>query len=328
MTSTTTASPSITALPLELVALVAAHIQPDDLLAFCTANSLLLSACEAEVVEWRQRAPEIEIVLPPRMSARQFLSPLAVAWYRSALNVLDRKHALYAIRMRIKQMWSFQTLMATVSACQQHLAGATGGSVRAIPDNDNDERGGQSFLVDKLSDIETWAREQPRLAGFFLADPWLATVGPVEIIGPLGPRAALIADPPALLGVLGSAWATGQVTDLVIAARDQAFGARARAKINKALNKTLNNIHGSRADKRQKMANLINLMYPATPADRETLDTRGGHRPLDIRTRMDCFCEDVDLWRAYPAAEIYLVYANGRWAAGVALHLPDKKIGK
>ncbi|AVK76362.1 hypothetical protein pneo_cds_755 [Pandoravirus neocaledonia] len=69
-------------------------------------------------------------------------------------------------------------------------------------------------------------------------------------------------------------------------------------------------------------------MYQATTADRESLDTRGSHRPLDIRTRMDCFCEDIDLWHAYAAVEIYLVHANGRWAAGVALRLPDKEKGK
>ncbi|AJF97140.1 hypothetical protein TW95_gp0406 [Pandoravirus inopinatum] len=165
--------------------------------------------------------------------------------------------------------------------------------------------------------MEAWARAQPHLAGFGLGYRQRAGDAPIKIIGPLGPHAAPVSCPPALLPVLDDAGAIGW-DGALSAARNQAFVAETHTRINEALTKAIDKAVGVRADKRPEW---LDLMDQATAANRETPDTRDGSRPLDMCTKIAAFCEDVDLQRAYPGVALYLVKAGSRWAVGIALPL-------
>ncbi|AGO85142.1 hypothetical protein psal_cds_981 [Pandoravirus salinus] len=299
---------SLQDLPPELTALVASGVEPGDLVRFCAANSGLLSACRANVVDWRMEAPEIEAVLPPRMSARRFLSPLDVAWYVSAVDAFRRKCTLYAVMLVVNNALAFADFMGSIpTPSGRRLAGIPdAGEV----DTEPHRRDHMSF-ISNLSDMEAWARRQPRLVGFYFNHHQLMGDAPIEVVGPLGPHAAFVSDPPALFAVLDDADTIGW-GGVLSAAQNQAFVAQTQRRINRTLTKAL----GPYADRRTELAILMNR---ATAIDRETPDTRGTQRPIDVRTKVAAFCDDIDLWRAYPDAEVYLVKADGEWTAGVAL---------
>jgi hypothetical protein len=305
-------------LPRELVAIVASHMGPGDLARASAADSNLLLACNSEAVQWRVAAPEIEAVLPPRVSARRLLSPLDVAWYRSALDALGRKCVLYAIMTRANETRSFLSFMdavieSAVDAVDKHAHLARISSKIDTVVNEQDH---VSF-IGNLSDLEAWARRQPSLAGFNLGYVQREGDVPVEIVGPLGPHADFVSCPPTLFAVEDDIHAVGW-GGILSAARNPHFIAEARARINRALAEAFDERVGPREDKR---AEWTAIMERATPLNRETPDTRNGKRPLDMRTKIAAFVDCVDLWRAYPDAQVYLVGASGRWAAGVALPL-------
>ncbi|AGO83381.1 hypothetical protein psal_cds_17 [Pandoravirus salinus] len=305
-------------LPRELVAAVASHMGPGDLAQARAADSKLLSACNSEAVQWRVAAPEIEAVLPPRVSVRRLLSPLDIAWYRSALDALCRKCALYAIMVCVNEARSFSSFMDAVIASavdvvdeHAHLARISGKIDTIVNERDH-----VSF-VGNLSDIEAWVRRQPSLAGFNLCHDQREGDAPVEIVGPLGPHADFVSRPPALFAVKNDVHAIGW-GGILSAARNPHFIAEARARINRALAKAFDKHTGPREDQR---AEWTATMERATLLNRETPDTRNGKRPLDMRTKIAACVDCIDLWRAYPDAQVYLVKTSGWWAAGVALPL-------
>ncbi|AVK76361.1 hypothetical protein pneo_cds_754 [Pandoravirus neocaledonia] len=305
-------------LPRELVAAVASHMGPSDLAQACAADPKLLLACNSEAVQWRAAAPEIEPVLPPRVSARQLLSPLDIAWYRSALDALCRKCALYAIMVRVNEARSFSSFMDAImasatDAVDEHTHFAR---ISSKIDTIVNERDHVSF-VGNLSDLEAWARRQPSLAGFDLCRDQREGDAPVEIVGPLGPHAEFVSRPPALFAVKDNIHAFGW-GDILSAARNPHFIAEARTRVNRALAKAFDRHTGPRQGRR---AEWTATMEQATLLNRETPDTRNGKRPLDMRTKITAFVDCIDLWRAYPDAQVYLVKTGGLWAAGLALPL-------
>ncbi|AGO85145.1 hypothetical protein psal_cds_984 [Pandoravirus salinus] len=296
-------------LPPELLVLVASTVAPADLVHFCVANSNLLSACATETVDWRTEAPEIDIVLPPRMSMRRFLSPLDVAWYRSAANVLRRKCVLSAILSTAGSTSGFGTLLSVPPSVRLVMPGADTYAASA-------ESRRRDPLFPSLADMEAWAREQPRLTGFVYGNRQYVGDTYGKVVGPLGPRAAINRRPPVTFAVL-SVLDTDH-SDIMAVAHNQAFIDWTKRKINEALTDALDRLLKPQAGDGIER---INLPKGPTAIDRETPETRGTKGPLDIRAKMAVLCEGVDLWGAYPNAEIYLVKTNLVWAVGVALLL-------
>lgn len=91
---------SLMGLPWELLQYVLARVDPNDtqsVLAICSANSVVRTACEEPAINWRRDYPQIGAVLPQQLREETLMSLLDVTAYLPPARALARKCVIGAL---------------------------------------------------------------------------------------------------------------------------------------------------------------------------------------------------------------------------------------
>jgi len=299
--------PTLLDLPTELLVAIGRFLdcRPEDVLTFCMMNPEMATACATPSINWRLTFPQIETVLPPALATNRILSLADVAWYLTAVGALRKKCALFALR----------EVLYKEALVRDHYNGAH------IPGNQTDfagDIGMVSFGRTPLSTFEAWVQSQGPLVGFYdyaSADkalnrrkrhgPSSARSGHQHRSSPIHRDSFTCLTVPPL---------TGGVDRLVEYARDGAFASDTRHRVNDRLTRALDQRDVESATWAQRIQ-CAEIGHRQVPAVR-------GTRPLNIHTALSPFCEDIDLWAAYPEAQAYIVGVAGTDRTHIATALP------
>ncbi|QBZ80748.1 hypothetical protein pclt_cds_150 [Pandoravirus celtis] len=307
-----TPQPDFSSLPTEVLGTILSALdlgESGDVIAACSANAQARNVCNTALVDWRTRYPQIASVYRPEPGTGRLMTVLEAARHLERIRRLQQKCALYGLwayaaaraffydehnreRGLGRGVDTWQTVLDEVVRPDPN-AGDSAYSIGAVP----------------LAALDAWVQSDgPQFVGFYrstaqglVPDPDGSDV--VYVIGPIGPGARLLSrdEVPARLFAVRDANVGAGPEWLLSAASRPAFVNGLVDGANRNLTAAMGtSLHGPAVDGMRAYA----VVGPGTDGS--------AHQQ----------CSDVDLFRAYPDAQLYLVASASRprlVTAGVAL---------
>ncbi|AGO85092.2 hypothetical protein psal_cds_946 [Pandoravirus salinus] len=336
------------ALPPEILDMIIAAVDigdVDTLRAICSTNRTLYGLCRAPLIDWRSRYPDIVRLVPDKVAdTTRLMSPLDVARFVRAAGFFKKKCALYALRLVVSNEAKRLTRLnqerdatnppddaGPVQDPRPSLVALAGGAPRP-------------YTQTTVSDLETWFKTAPPALGFYGFSPederyvpWpVPGSPPTYVIGPLGPKASVVDRPPKLVYVKPyihyrehEPWPLDSYVEqatypwMLDEARRQINATLAKAIVPPqdamdAVRRIARALSTGAAPDRRDLA----LALPASEVledlnELTTLASAPGEAPfVSLRAQNRLECNEIDLWAAYPEAEIYIVTTANMPAPG------------